>query len=131
MKDRRQENILKGKLVEQIKLIVPGFVILAHQDLVTGGIPDLSLSGYGRTTWWEVKHSVDRKFDTKGIQELTCLRLAAASYCRYIIYVEKNGLKQTLIIHPRNLKTLDPEDSCIGFDHKWVVNFMRGVHNAL
>lgn len=126
----RQETNLKSKLMEQIKLHMRGFVALRHEDIRTSGIPDISLTGYNRGGWIEVKHGCP-DFDSEGIQELTMLRLAAAGfYAYYLIYLEdKDGeSKRTLIVHPKNLKSLDAEAWCVGHDHRWVVEWFKEKH---
>lgn len=125
----RQESTLKSKLMEHIRLHMHGFVALRHEDIRTSGIPDVSLTGYGKTSWIEVKHGCPN-FDSEGIQELTMLRLSAAGYARYVIYIEdKDGEnKRTLIVHPKGIKTLDTEQWCIGHDHRWVVEWFRKRH---
>jgi len=115
--------------MEQIKLHMKGFVALRHEDVRTAGIPDLSLTGHGKTSWVEVKHGTP-DFDSQGIQELTMLRLAAAGYARYLIYLEnKDGSnKRTLIVHPKKLGTLEPEAECDGHNHRWVADFFMERH---
>jgi len=123
----RRENALKGALIKHLRAAFPYFVILPHQDGYTAGIPDISISGNGRTSWWECKHGTP-EFKSTGIQELTCLRLARNSYCRYIIWKEKGEDKETLIVHPLFLKMADPEVHSPGFDHHFVERFIRRVH---
>jgi hypothetical protein len=115
--------------MEMIKLHLPGFVAIRHEDVRRSGIPDLSLTGHGKDSWLEIKHG-DPDFDSEGIQELTMLRLAAAGYARYLIYMEDKdgGNKRTLIVHPKHLGDLEPEAGCMGHDHRWVVEFLRERH---
>lgn len=125
----RNESVLKLKLMEQIRKDLPGFVALRHEDVRTSGIPDMSLTGFAKTTWWEFKHAVPT-FDSTGIQELTMLRLAAAGYARYVIWEEQRGIKRTLIVHPRHVgtKPLIHESACVGYDMQWLVAYMRKAH---
>lgn len=126
---RRREADLKVVLVQTFKLILPTFKTLRHEDVRTCGIPDLSTTGLGRTSWLEVKHGTP-KFDSIGVQEVTMLQLAGAGFARYVIYQEdKTGEnKRTLIVHPRYLKELEPEVSCVGFNHRFVVEYIYRVH---
>ena len=126
---KRQESPLKSKLMEHIKLHMKDFVAMRHEDIRTSGIPDLSLTGYGKTTWWEVKHGTPN-FDSRGIQELTMLRLAGAGYARYLIYIEDadGNNKRTLIVHPKHIGDMEAEAWCIGHNHRWVIEFFRKVH---
>lgn len=123
------ESLLKSALIKELKLQLPGFVALRHADVRTSGIPDLSLTGRTHTTWWEFKHGTP-SFASSGIQELTMLRLAAAGYARYVVWEEKLGIRRTLVVHPRQIGAVDAEAWCTGFDHRFVVAFMRKVHGA-
>jgi hypothetical protein len=126
----RDESGLKSALLRAIKAGLPGFVALRHEDVRTCGIPDLSLTGLGRTTWWECKHAAPDCGST-GIQELTMLRLAAAGSARYVVWEERRGVKRTLVVHPRHLGDLLPEAWTTGFDHRWLVEQMRKAHEGL
>lgn len=125
----KNESSLKSALMRQVKLDLSGFVALRHEDVRTAGIPDLSLTGLGRTSWWEFKHTVNG-FDSTGIQELTMLRLAAAGYARYVVWEEKKSIKRTLIVHPKHLGDLVPEAFCVGFDMRWLVEQVKKAHNV-
>jgi len=82
-------------------------------------------------TTWEFKHATP-DFDSPGLQELTCMRLAASGHCRYVIWQEsRHGSgKRTLIVHPDKVhdKSLVHEDACVGFDHRWLVEYIRKAH---
>jgi hypothetical protein len=125
---KKNETGIRSALVEEFKSLV-GFVLLRHEDIRTVGMPDASLTGYGNTSWMEFKHATP-DFTSSGIQELTMLRLAAAGFARYVIWHEKadGTAKRTLIVHPKNLKTMEPEEWCVGFNHKWVVEYFRRRH---
>lgn len=110
-----------------MKSIAPSFVTLRHEDVRTSGIPDVSITGLGKTTWWEAKY-LNPVFRSTGIQELTMLRLAAAGYARYVIWEEKRGIKRTLIVHPKYVDTLQAEASCVGFDMQWLVGKVKEAH---
>ena len=123
------ESSLKSGLMKELKAHLPGFVALRHEDMRSAGIPDLSLTGCARTTWWEFKYGMP-SFKGSGIQELTMLRLAAAGYARYVVWEEKRDVKRTLIVHPKQVGTMDAEAWCTGFDHRFVVEFMKKAHGA-
>jgi hypothetical protein len=78
----------------------PGFVSEKHADRFNYGSPDICVTGLGLTTRWEAKYA-DPDFEWKGIQHLTCRRLAKYGYCRYIIWRQETGLVH--ICHPDNL----------------------------
>ena len=121
------ESSLKSSWMAQMKSDAPGFVAIRHEDVRTSGIPDASITGCGRTTWWEAKYGTP-DFQSTGIQELTMLRLSAAGYARYVIWEERKGVRRTLIVHPKHLADLTPESWCVGFDMKWLVNEVRKAH---
>lgn len=130
----KNEAGLKAKL---IKALPSDYLAIAHSDLWKSGIPDLSISGHGRTSWWELKHATPN-FATKEIQEITCLRLAKLSFCRYIIYYEHDGSKETLIVHPNNvrgrrgvMRDIAYEVWIKGFDHASVVRYIQAVHDVI
>lgn len=125
----RHEGILKAACIKALK--EAGFVVMAHEDVRRSGQPDASVTAGGRTTWLEFKHG-DPKFDSTGIQELTMLRLAAGGTAYYIVYLEDTdgGGKRTLIVHPRNFKTLAATQGCPGHNHQLVVDFLSQVHSV-
>lgn len=122
----KQEALHKANLMLEIRNQLPKFVSFRLEDKMTKGIPDIVITGRGKTTWWEAKHGTP-DFDSYGLQELTMLRLAGAGVAYYIIWLEKEG-KQTLIVHPRNIQSLIPEISWVGFNHKAVVEYIRAIH---
>jgi hypothetical protein len=124
------EAILKGALVKEARLVLPtSFVILRHEDHFTHGIPDISIDGNKKSSWWEPKYA-NPGFQCKGIQELTMLRLNIATYARFIIYWEKDKIKRTYIVEPKDIgiptENWDVYEE--GFNHKWVVSKMRQAH---
>lgn len=122
------ETSLKGKLVIALKFDFPGAVVIRHEDHFTGGIPDISMTWRGRTVWLEVKH-LNPRMKTKGLQTDTAIRLSEEGYCWFIVYSEKNGIRKTLIVHPREfMRTVDivPIGITDGFDHHFTGRFLRG-----
>lgn len=105
-----------------------GLVALRHEDKMTFGVPDISLTGGGMTTWWEGKRACP-DFKSSGQQELTMRRLSqVGSYARYIIFDEI--LKRTLIVDPKDLSkwATEPELEFLGFAYREVVEWMVSVH---
>ena len=123
----KNESGLKAALLREVKRQLPGLVVLAHADSIRSGVPDWSVTGGGCTTWWEFKHATP-DFASPGIQELTMRRLAAGGFARYVIWEEKRGIKRTLIIHPNHLKDRQPEVWAVGFDYRFVVDYLREAH---
>lgn len=129
----KEEGELKSKFGEELKRRLPGFLLLQY---LTNGAPDRSVIGNARQTNWEMKHGTP-DFRSPGDQELMCLRLAAAGHCRYVVWHEFNGVKRTLIVHPKVVRAcegmkvnLEAEASCIGFDMKWLVEYIAKEHRA-
>jgi hypothetical protein len=127
----KREAELKAAFTQEMKQRLPAYVMLAF---ATAGAPDRSITGHGRTTHWEFKHATP-DFQSDGLQELLCMRLAWMGHCRYVIWQEsRNGDQQrTLIVHPRKVHeregwNLEAEAWCIGFNHRWLVEQVRKAH---
>lgn len=116
------EGSLTRDLMKTIEQVMLSAVVLKHADRFTSGIPDLTVTWRGVTSWWECKHT---PFKRKGLQTLTAQRLAAHGICRYIIF----DAKRTRIVHPNNLDTWrDAALSCNGYDLEWVARQMKSFH---
>ena len=133
------EQTLKRGLMAEIKRVFPASVPLRHEDRFTSGIPDISLSLGGKTSWWEVKLA-DPQCKSKGIQQYLCQRLNAASFCRYVIY--QRGIPRGRSKRPGRVVIVPPQyfeewakDGIVvsenGFDHIEVVRYMAGAHGVI
>jgi hypothetical protein len=127
----KREAELKKGFTLAMKNELPRFYLLM---LATAGAPDRVIVGGGKTTFWEFKHGTPA-FDSPGRQELICMRLAIAGYCRYVVWQEnaQGEDRRTLIVHPQQIRerkgwSLVEEDGCVGFDHKFLVSFIRKIH---
>lgn len=128
----KQEAALKSAFGKELKKQLPGFLSLR---LLGAGDPDRAIVGLGKVTFLEFKHGTPR-FDSPGNQEVQCMRLDQACFCRYIIWQESSegADKRTLIVRPthvhhrRNGGDLIPEESFPGFDHVSVVEWLRKRH---
>lgn len=130
------EAKLKSELMAVLRPHIPGAVCLRHEDKLTSGIPDISVTWGNRTSWWEVKYA-DPRLESKGIQDVTMMKLAGAGTANYIIYYEFHDLQRVIIAEPRMVISNTGERvndwmthaiSASGFDHKWVAGHIRGVH---
>jgi hypothetical protein len=138
MKIPKHENRFKRRLVREITdTLGPSWLPLTHTEPRIYGRPDITLSGAGRTTWWELKHATPN-FTTMDIQELTCRRLAEASFCRYILFYEHDDNKSTIIAHPNEVyghkgktRGLVYELTWDGHNYPALVDYMRDVHEAV
>ena len=122
------EAALKGDLVKRFRTRLPAAVILRHEDRFTHGIPDISITYGKRTIWLEVKLA-DPNFTSKGIQDLTMLRLANAGFGWFVVYWTKNKEKRTYIVDPKDIgKPIEEwENYFDGFNHDWVVEFVYNL----
>ena len=126
------EKTLVSDLVPTLREELLGAVVFNHADLMTSGIPDVSVTWNGWTSWLEVKYA-NPNFEVTGIQKLTMGRLAAQGLAWFIVYEQKPH--RTLIVHPQYiiagrkgiLKLPDDFPSADGFDHQSVVDFLRRV----
>lgn len=133
------ESQLTTGLLKELRSSLPGAVILKHADRFTFGVPDVSVTLFGVTSWWEIKNA-NPDFRSIGIQDLTALRLAGAGICHYIIYESTPKCQRTLIVHPKDIAKYKENKFhigsmphltgkwCIGHDHKWVCGFVRSIH---
>ena len=127
------EDGLTTALLRELRQRCPRLEVLRHRD-ITAGIPDFSITGYGRTTWWELKHARPA-FKSRGIQRLTCRRLAAGGVCLYIIYHQYDGGWTMMIAHPNaitsssmNAADVEWTDAADGLNHVWVCNQILQRH---
>lgn len=124
----KREAELKSALFAELERQLPRFYTLLY---ATAAAPDRSIVGGGRQTNWEFKHCTP-SFVSHGNQELMCMRLAEAGYCRYVMWWESaTGVGQrTMVVHPRAVhdRSLVPEAWAAGFDHQWLVKFIKQVH---
>ncbi len=116
----KEEKRIQAELALECRSSLPAsFVIERPEDRITSGASDMIVTGNKICSRWELKHATP-DFKTKGIQELTMLRLAKAGFAWYIVYWQKNDLKMTFIVEPR-LIGKNPDDwmdnRFEGFDH--------------
>ena len=125
----KREGELKSAFSEELRHRLPQFVTLLFNS---AGAPDRAIFGNGRTTTWEFKHATP-DFDSPGLQELMCMRLDVASYCRYVLWREDETEQRTMVVRPRMIhqrtqSKILSEAWCVGFDHEWLVNHIKMVH---
>lgn len=124
------EAALKGQLVGALRLHLRGAVVLRHEDKNTAGIPDISVTYRGRTVWLEVKYANPR-VSGRGLQKVTCLRLAEQGVCWFLVYEERKGYRRTYFATPKEIVKFEEvieipdERTAPGFDHEFAVQFIR------
>jgi hypothetical protein len=129
------EHTLVKQLLTLAREELKGYVIQKHNDRAKSGTPDISITGREFTSWWEVKYA-DPTFDSPGIQELTCMRLAVAGYCRYLIYDNRYSMPTTGILHPNNIRNWtgkmdDYEWVRDGIAHKSFIEYVKTLHMGM
>lgn len=123
------EKELKDQLVHCLRITIPMAVVLRLEDKNTAGIPDVIVTYYGHTVWVEVKYA-NPYVRGRGLQKLTCRRLATQGICWYLIYEEIKGYRRTLFVEPKHVvenSVNETPDECVapGFDHEFAVRFIR------
>lgn len=87
------------RIIENLTKLLPGVVILKHADLVSAGVPDLSVTYGGRTWWTEVKYfptkdpppsEIKKSFDALQLVQLG--RLNGQGRGRYLVAVRDRYL---------------------------------------
>lgn len=119
------EAYLKRRLVETIRKEMPGAVVYRHEDTFTAGIPDISVTWRGSTTWIEVKFQRrGRKADLTALQSQAIDRFRAAGAAAWVVrYIETKDGKQTEV-----RRGADPTALIPGFDHLQVTCWLRIEH---
>lgn len=123
------EATLKSELAKLARVVLAPWIIFRHEDKFTHGVPDFSITGNRRTSWLEAKFA-NPKFETKGIQELTMLRLAKNGIAFYPVYSLVDGCKMTYLVHPSEIgKPRTTWSNCVeGFNHLWVLEEVKKEH---
>jgi hypothetical protein len=80
------EATLKRAFVQVLKAIMPGCVVYRHEDKFRGGVPDISLTYAGVTSWIEVKYSrPGRTSRPSPLQRLELTRLRDAGAPTFLL----------------------------------------------
>lgn len=108
-----KESVYSNGLVKMLRSRLPGSVVFKHADALTAGIPDISVTWNGRTTWLEVKVG---RIVGRGVQALTIQRLALAGRCWYVVY---SGKSVVTIVDPLGNVVVN------GTGHETVVAWIR------
>ena len=114
------------KLVTALIQHMPHALVLRHVVRFSAGIPDLSVSGGGRTTWWEVKLA-NPGCTSKEIQQYICARLDSANFCRYLIYELRT--KNIWVVKPDHFTTWRQDGKAFPTMDA-ALEFMKEVHDA-
>lgn len=106
----------------------PGIVVFKHNDHVTGGVPDFSVTWSGRTIWIEVKY-ITRGLISNGLQRRTMERLSRHGHAYYVIY--DATMDVTYIVSPAwvDFYCREAIDHELGLAPQLVVRFIRSYND--
>jgi hypothetical protein len=130
------EATLKRDLVAAIRAAMPGAVIFRHEDRFTAGVPDLSVTWRGTTSWVEVKYSRrGRRSRPTALQARALRRLAAAGAPAYLLeYREEGGGRITTldVVDDLGVTSSPVEARTMGaqFDHGCVARALALEHSV-
>lgn len=125
-----KEADLKRRLVKALGSSLPGAVIYRHEDTFTAGIPDISVTWGGITSWWEVKYEpLGRTSKATRLQLHELKRLGAETVSGLITYRDRKregGQRVLIEVHgPSGL--LDPI-AITNYNHHEVAEVLRRFH---
>lgn len=123
------ETKLKAILTRKLRKDLSGAVVLRHEDQYSSGIPDISITWKGSTTWLEVKLAKP-KLIGKGIQRITMQCLAENGQCWYAIYLLENDLNKWTIFADPRIDWEDSKEICSSFNHQFVVDCIKKIHKG-
>ena len=125
------EASVRRDLMQMIRRVLsPAAVALRHEDLYTRGIPDLSITVNGKTSWWEIKYA-DPSYRKDAVQQHICQKLEEQGYWRYVIYHWASPrcirvVRPTQIDQWRTGGDVIPE-----FNHRAMVRYISEVHGCV
>jgi hypothetical protein len=117
----------------------PDAVPIRHEDRFTTGIPDLSLTVNGYTSWWEFKYA-DPHCHWTELQAHMCQQLDTQGFlCRFVIF--QRGTTHPTAPRPRQIRIVPPQEiqhwrhlglvvSEGRFDYRDLVRYFRRVHRC-
>ena len=121
------EASVTAALTAKTRTSLLGSVVLKHNEAIQSGVPDFSVTWHGVTSWYEVKYA-HPTFKSKGIQHITACRLNREGFCRYVIYSDIKGVRQTRILEPDDMCRWREIPAYDGFAHAQVIDIIRNHH---
>lgn len=119
------EAYLKQRLVKAIKEKMPGAVVVRHEDQFTAGIPDISITWAGVTSWVEVKYSrAGRRARVTPLQRAALDRLFAAGAPAYLLEYREVRTAKSAELDRVNTGV----EVFAGFDHRGIAEALRDEH---
>ena len=125
------EASLKQALTKKMREVMPGAVIFRHEDKHIFGVPDISCTWGGMTSWWEVKYATPYIHVTE-VQLLNCRKLDnRGSKCGFIVFQGKGELA-CHVVDPIDMKEWDRTTPgrfhCTGFNFTELARYIKGEH---
>ncbi len=122
------EGRLKSGLIKEFRTL-PQCVAIPHTEQSIHGVPDLSVTWCGKTTWLEIKFlKPNAPMAIRGNQHFMMLNLQRAGSAFYVVYDKRGNPPSTIICQPSQLR----ENECViqeeGIRHDIVVAFIRRLH---
>lgn len=121
-----RETDLTQELVAALRRGLAGSVVFKHTDMATAGIPDISATWLGSTTWIEGKRETIRG---SHLQSLTMRNLRLAGYAIHVVWLED----YVFVVDPLLIKEWwkdQAESLAKGRDVSVVVEYLRAEHAA-
>jgi len=125
------ELSLVKELVKLMRFHLPGFVIFRIEEKVVSGIPDIIITGNGKTSFIECKFG-NPDFKSKGLQEYNMNKLAVGGSAFYVVYILDNiDRRWTYIVSPKDIGLVPGQWSLYenGFSHKFVIDYVKEIHD--
>lgn len=125
---KEREATLKAALMDRLRKY-RGVLPFRIEDTATSGIPDMTVTAGGRTTWWEAKYG-NPDFDWGGLQHKRMMELEVFGFARYIIYRETadRQIRHVYIARPSDMERPDQWLYSYDFNHDWVIAYILSVH---
>jgi hypothetical protein len=128
----KSESALTSPLMKALDTAMVGSENFKISDRFTFGIPDVAVN-WINTVWLEIKATETERLEHHKYwqkQLITCRRLERATHrCWFVVYREMQGVKETIIIRPREVfddRRLGlAEEVFVGFNHKAVAEFVK------
>jgi hypothetical protein len=117
------EAKLQRSLIVNFEQHLDQCVVLSHSDQYIKGIPDLSVTWWGMTTWLELKF-LNPSLIASGVQHLMMCNLERAGSAYYVLYDSRSI--STRIVKPYTNECVSEES---GYAHRSVVDFIRRLHS--
>jgi hypothetical protein len=127
------ERTLTTALKNALRTAMPGAVVIKHHDAITAGVPDLSVTWRGTTTWLEVKF-LNPRLLKRPLQHQVMLSLEREGSALYVLYLAR-PFPHSVICLPSQVDThgLEAwtfESSHSGYAQPFVAGFIKSLHQG-